>query len=294
MERVAQGGLVTLTATYQTGTGDLADPVSPTVDIIDADDVELVTADVPTRVSLGTYSYAYTVPVDGTVGIWRIHWSGTVDGLEAGGDDWFNVVTPGEIVVPSIVSLAEAKDYLNFSADTSHDIELERFITAADPVIEDIVGPVLPTVFDEFYDGGRSCIILRHYPVISIQAVTEYAGAAPTILTVAATPAVVTGSSYVLDPDGILYRGSTVGYARFSDGFGNIRVEYTAGRAPVPANIKLGALELIRHLYQSTQQGGRPQFGGAADDLPWAPAGFAVPTRVVELLAPYRREPRIA
>lgn len=195
----------------------------------------------------------------------------------------------------SIASLAEAKDYLNIPiGDPTHDAELQRFVDAADPVVEDIVGPVNQATFDEFYDGGRSWIVLRRNPVISIQAVTEYAGATPTTLTVAATPAVITSSSYVFDPDGILYRVTAAGSSHFSAGANNIRVQYTAGRTVVPPNIKLGALELIRHLYQSTQQGGRPQFGGAAEDLPWAPAGFAVPTRVIELLAPYRRERRIA
>lgn len=194
-----------------------------------------------------------------------------------------------------IASLAETKDYLNIpTADTSHNDEMQRFIEAADPVIEDIVGPVTPATFDELYDGGRSWIVFRHNPVISIEAVTEYAGTSPTTLTSAATPDLITSSSYVFDPDGILYRVTAAGSSHFSAGANNIRVQYTAGRAVVPPNIKLGALELIRHLYQSTQQGGRPQFSGAAEDLPWAPAGFAVPTRVIELLAPYRRERRIA
>jgi hypothetical protein len=192
----------------------------------------------------------------------------------------------------SITSLAEVKDYLNFDpADTSNDTELQRFIDAADPVVEDIVGPVNQATFDEWYDGGYSDIVLRHWPVISITAVTEYAGTTPTTLTVAATPDVVTGTSYVFDPaTSILYRVGTYGSQTFAQGTGNIRVQYTAGRTTIPGNIKLAALELIRHLYQSTQQGGRPTYGGAAEEGPWAPAGFAVPTRVIELLEPYRQE----
>lgn len=194
----------------------------------------------------------------------------------------------------SIASLAEAREYLNFGSDTSHDPELQRFIDAADPVVENIVGPVTSAAFDEFYDGGRNIIVLRHWPVISVETVTEYWGAVPKTLTVAATPDVATSSSYMLDKDGILYRLGVGIPFWFANGVQNVRVQYTAGRSPIPPNVKLAALELIRHLYQSTQQGGRPQFGGAGEEGPWAPAAFAVPTRVIELLEPYRREPRLA
>lgn len=196
----------------------------------------------------------------------------------------------------SIASLSETKDYLNIpAADTSHDVELQRFIDAADPVIEDIVGPVNQVQVTEWYDGGRATIVLRKNPVISVDTVTEYVNAAPHVLTVAATPAAGGTYTYSFDPDGILHRTIGSGPTWFAGGVGNIAVTYTAGRDTVPPTIKLAALELIRHLYQSTQQGGRPAFGGGAlEEGPWAPASFAVPTRVIELLNPYKREPRIA
>lgn len=194
----------------------------------------------------------------------------------------------------SIASLAEAREYLNFTTDTSHDAELQRFIDAADPVVEDIVGPVTSVQVTEWYDGGNPYIVLRKNPVISIESVNEYQGAVAHTLTVAASPDLAGTYTYTFDPDGILYRAVPAGRSWFASGAGNIKVVYTVGRASIPPNIKLAALELIRHLYQSTQQGGRPQFGSAGEDLPWAPASFAVPTRVIELLNPYRREPRIA
>lgn len=194
----------------------------------------------------------------------------------------------------SIASLSEAREYLNFGADTTHDAELQRFIDAADPVVEDIVGPVNSVQVTEWYDGGAPYIVLRHNPVISVDTVTEYSGTTAHALTVAATPADTGTYTYTFDPDGILYRSTTGGLSYFFYGADNIKVVYTVGRSPVPANIKLAALELIRHLYQSTQQSGRPAFGGATEDQPWAPAGFAVPTRVIELLNPHRRESRIA
>jgi hypothetical protein len=195
----------------------------------------------------------------------------------------------------SIVTLDEVRDYLNISStNTSVNQELQRFIDAADPVVENIVGPVNQADFDEFYDGGWPSIVLRHAPVLTVDTVTEYAGQVPTTLTAAATPDVAVSTSYMLDPDGIIYRAWPGASRLFAVGSRNIRVQYTAGREAVPPNVKLATLELIRHLYQSTQQSGRPAFGGAAEDQPWAPASFAIPTRVIELLEPYRREPRSA
>lgn len=194
----------------------------------------------------------------------------------------------------SIVSISETLDYLNMTGDTSHNTELQRFIEGADPVIEDIVGPVNPASVTEWYDGGAPYIVLRKNPVVSVNTVTEYSGATANGLTVATTPASAGSYAYTFDPDGILHRVTQAGSSFFAPGAQNVKVEYTVGRTPTPANIKLATLELIRHLYQSTQQSGRPAFGGAAEDQPWAPAGFAVPTRVIELLAPDRREPRIA
>jgi hypothetical protein len=56
-------------------------------------------------------------------------------------------------------------------------------------------------------------------------------------------------------------------------------------------------LELIRHLWQMTQQGGgRPKFGGSAYDGGEAmvSTGFAIPARVLELWQPFYRGPGIA
>lgn len=194
----------------------------------------------------------------------------------------------------SIASLDETRDYLNIAiADPTANTELQRFIDAADPVIEDIVGPVTSASVTEWHNGGRPYIVLRQNPVLSVGTVTEYTGATANVLTVATDPSAFGSWTYTFDPDGILYRVTSAGSGFFAAGATNIQVQYTVGRNPVPPNIKLAALELIRHLYQSTQQGGRPQFGGASEDMPWAPAGFAVPTRVIELLAPYRRERRL-
>src|SRR5688500_1480875 len=140
MDRVAQGGTWTGTAQFQDGVGDLVDPVTPTVDIIDADEDELVTDVVPTRVSLGNYSYNYAVPEAGAVGIWRIRWSGVVDGVASVGDDWFNVVVPGELLVLKAYStLAALKAYLGISV-SAYDAQLTSALNAASRSIDNYCG----------------------------------------------------------------------------------------------------------------------------------------------------------
>jgi hypothetical protein len=140
VERIAQGGTVTLTATYQTGVSDLVDPTTPRIDIVDADGTTIVTDAVPTRVSLGNYSYTYVVPGAGALGIWQAHWTGTIDGAAAGGDDWFNVVVPGDLLVLKAYStLAAIKAYLGISVAT-YDAQLTSALNAASRSIDNYCG----------------------------------------------------------------------------------------------------------------------------------------------------------
>lgn len=196
----------------------------------------------------------------------------------------------------ALVTLAEARAHLNFTADTSHDTELQGFIDAAQPVVEDIVGPVVNVTLDEWYDGGGMFLSVRRRPIVSVTSVTEYIGTSTYTLTQVATPDLATTYSYSFEPSGRIARRSAGGGLRaFPTGVSNVRVVYVAGRATVPANVRLATLEFIRHNYQLSQQGGRPAFGGgASEEGPWTPSGFAVPTRVIELLSPYRRHPSIA
>lgn len=199
----------------------------------------------------------------------------------------------------AIVALADVKDYLNLSAaDTSHDAELQRFIEASTPVIENIVGPVINKTYTETYDGGESFIELRHRPVVSVTSVTEYRGSVSYTLTAQTTPATGGAYNYVADLDtGRVMRYSSGVETSFPAGRDSVTVVYISGEpSQIPANIVLGTLELIRHLYQQTQQGGRPRFPSstAVEDSAAPPLGFAVPNRVRELLEPHRRAPSVA
>lgn len=302
MQRIAQGGTGTFTAEFQTGAGDLVDPTDPRVDVIDADGTELVTNATPTHVSLGNYSYAYVVPDDGPVGIWRLHWTATIDGLTSGGDDWFNVVTPGEIITSTydLLTLDEAKAALNIPlADTTFDDELAMYVTAVSQRLDDFAGPIVKrSVADEVHDGGGSFLFPMQTPVASIGEVVEYSSGTATTLT-GETNSVA--GTYMLEGGGthlsIIRRRSSWSDSGFPTGRGNVIVSYVAGRfdstADVSAKFKQAAAKTLSWLWRGDQGAGTATFG-AADGASLFGLGFALPNSVVEMLAYERRPPVVA
>jgi hypothetical protein len=94
---VAQGASITLEAVYQLGTGELVDPTTPTVSILDPLGSTVITNAVPTRISLGRYSYVYGVAGDALLGSWIAHWTGVINDVPREGDDTFYVVDAGDI-----------------------------------------------------------------------------------------------------------------------------------------------------------------------------------------------------
>lgn len=199
----------------------------------------------------------------------------------------------------SLLTLAETRLHLNLPvADDSHNTEIQGFIDAAAPVIEDVVGNVTGTTYtaEEYDSHGLAFIVLRHVPVFSVTSVVEYWANTAYTLTPVADPSLGVAYSYTIDLGSgrIVRRDSNAGTRNFPIGPGAVRATYVAGRATVPANVRLGALELVRHNYQMSQQGGRPAFGGASEDVSWTPSGFAIPTRVYEWLAASRTAPGMA
>ncbi len=255
---------------------------------------------------VGAYACTVTPPM---VGAWAYHWvtTGPGGGSLSGGF----TITPAFSV--GIVSLTDAKAQLNLRPGyTTDDVELQGFIDAATAIVEDIAGIVLPrTIIGETYDGGGPIIALRQVPVISISSVTETVFG--TTYPLSPVPAGTVADGYQLvDPvRGIVARrgfglGTFLGYGSgggygyteaapyspdnqmlFLAGKRGVTVSYIAGYASVPANVRLGALLLIQHLWSRTQQGGRPAFvgSGSADDAPTpVDAGYTVPGDVRELL----------
>ena len=172
-----------------------------------------------------------------------------------------------------IISLDDAKNALNMVANTTAAAldDLRLYIAAATPIIEDIVGPIVPGTFTQTDDGGKWAIPLFNKPT-SIVSVTE--------LGTALDP-----TAYFTDyAAGIIYAGRPQATRRFMPGYQAVVITYKAGAQIVPPNVRLAARELLRHWWQLGKQGhggNAANFGSSAEVF--TPSGFAVPRRVIEL-----------
>lgn len=252
----------------------------------------------PATAAAGGGVFTAVVPAVTAPGVWLYRWTATGDDTAWADEGQFQVRPPG---VEQLVDLASVKAHLNIpAADTRQDGELVGFILAAADLARDVVGPVLPEVHTEWHNGGRPTIALDWQPVASVASVTEYVAASTYALT--EQPYGSDGMDsfgYTVDIErGTITRRAVGGAVAFPDGHLNVKVVYTAGRSGAVAwSVRLGTLELVRHLWQLTQQPGRRQFGGGAldgDSGGAVPAGFAIPNRVLELWKPFRRPPGVA
>lgn len=255
---------------------------------------------VTTPVVSTTSSGAYGAVVESvtTAGVWLYRWTAVGTGVNWVSEGQFQVRPMG---VEQLVDLASVKTHLRMTlSDTRQDDALQGFILAAADLARGHCGPFLPETHTQYFDGGYSKIVPDWVPLLKVVSVTEYYGLSAFAITEQPLGAQMDAFAFTADyTTGELTRRTFGGEAAYwARGAKNIKVVYTAGRAEdVPYTVRLGTLELIRHLWQMTQQGGRPKFGGSAldgVDGPAVPTGFALPQRVIELWSTYRRPPGIA
>jgi hypothetical protein len=250
----------------------------------------------PAAANAGGGLYTAVVPAVSAPGVWRYRWTATGTGVNWADEGQFQVRPPG---IEQVVDLASVKAHLNIN-DSRQDDELVGFILAAGDLSRDVVGPILPETHTEWHNGGSRTLTLDWAPLASVQSVTEYIAATSWTLTEQPLGTSTDAYGYTVDLDtGQITRRAVGDAVPFPYGTKNVRVVYTAGRGGVaPWAVRLGALELIRHLWQLTQQGGgRTRVGGNAldsDGGSGVPSGFALPNRVLELWKPAKREPGIA
>lgn len=265
-----------------------------------------------TGASSGAVSYTFTAADSGGAGNYMANWAVTFpDGslmtfptigyLSIRVEE--NITTVGG---QQLVSLPDVKDYLSLDPhDRTHDAKLVRFIEACRPLIEEITGPIVPQVFEEWHTGGQTFIVLQRRPsramgtspVLDLISCSEYRGPTEYPLKIVQDPAHGDLYSVHLDPRSctVTRRTSGGGLAAFPAQPEAVRVFYRAGQQTVPPNVYEATLELVRVNYQTTQSTGRGR-RTVSDDLDASgPAlGFFVPRRVRELLGPNRRAPSIA
>lgn len=222
------------------------------------------TANYPATLAVGTYylsiSAVYTVGQPAKVNA----------------DDTLILTDPTAVVSGDILTLAEAKLYLNIT-DTTHDAELPAFITALTPIIEDYVGgPVVRRLVTETLPA-EGTLFLRHTNVLAVSSVTEYSAGTGTVLT--AETSTVAGT-YILDRGGMIRRRTSWRTTAWSGD--RVTVVYEAGFADADlAAVRKAAGELLRHLWQPTQL-------GAFGDVPVG-TFEGMPNLAKTLLAPFAR-----
>jgi hypothetical protein len=172
----------------------------------------------------------------------------------------------------SLLTLAQAKAHLNTSA-TVNDGEMQLFIDSAEAAIAQRCGPLEATTTTVRVDGGGYALVLPVMPVASLTSVTPADSAALTL-----------SDLYLDEAAGLVTydTGTTYFSARHYD------VVFEAGRSSVPDDLMLAVKELVRHLWESQRNPSRFP-GSTISEGPVATmgAGYLMPYRVQELIAPY-------
>lgn len=261
----------------------------------------------------GKVSYTFSAKDTATVGQFSASWEVVLGGgakmrWPTVGYIWISVeeslLTTG---VRQLVSLPEVKSLLGIkSNDRIHDSKLIGWIEALAPLIEHVVGPVIPQVFDEWYEGGHSTISLRHKPsfgygttpLLRVMAVSEYRGPIEYNLSIVSTP--TQGSVYsemTHDELGLIVRRTAGGgtYNWWQDPSHpqqSVHVIYEAGQQEVPANVRMAAEETIKWWWDATQPMGKGAMtlGDAEPSRPMV----GLPYHVEAMLKPTARHPSLA
>jgi hypothetical protein len=256
------GDLAPLSIQILNAAGQPEDATSVSVTITLPDGTTETHGPIPSA-SPGAYDYDYM-----TVQAGRHHARWVATGLNASAyTDSFDVAPADD---GDFISLTDAIEHLKKKSLTPDAEKLRVFISAACQMITDRMGQVSPaTVVHDA--AARRAVVLPRRPVISITTVQRLPGLDP--VPAADEPAGVTG--WVLDSrEGVL-----------SGCCGRVRVTYRAGRSPLPANFRLAALELVAHLWRTSQLnagGGRPGVG--VDEVVVPGVSYALPYNVRQLL----------
>jgi hypothetical protein len=231
----------------------------------------------PTGSPTGNFKYDYpTTTVGRMTGYWLTTNPKTLRGFT------FEVLPTDS---QNIVSIDDMKVYLNKDV-TLHtdDDELYEMLRVSTEIINDRAGTTArTTIVDERKPNGMS-LWLSNPPVIQVLSIVPYLYYG----------AIVPVNFTTLEKDsGRVERLDAFG---FFDG--PYKVTYIAGREIMPASLTHASKEIVRHLWE-TQRGGLAQ-----NIVPYDPQDeemfvvsgreYTVPRRVLELIQPESRGPRVA
>lgn len=264
------GDVIPLSISITDASGSPANAGAVTLNVALPDGTPVVVTAVPPT-STGVYDHDFPTTQPGRH---SVSWVATGANASAFSDT-FDVEPADDL---NFISLADARAHLR-KTNTNDDAQLAGFVAAACTMIEDRIGPVAQRAGSTYFDHRPGwpfppVIVLPDSPVASVTSVTVDG------VTVNGTPTDQCSPGWTLEPGpGLLHRSG-----RWP--FGRVTVTYRVGRVTVPGNVRLAALELVSHLWRSSQlnaSGGRPGLSGE-DQIAQRGDTYALPYRVRELL----------
>ena len=177
-----------------------------------------------------------------------------------------------------LTTLDNVKNWLSPPLTTSgDDALLTRLITAASQFIETWLNRAIASqAYVETRDGnGGNRLVTAHSPITGVTSLTIDGEAIP----IAPTPL---AAGYIFSPTAIYLQGR-----RFTPGFQNVVLSYTAGYASTPPEIEQACIELVVLRYKE-----RDRIGQVSKNLAGEVVAFTqkdMPADVQTLIDQYRR-----
>lgn len=218
---------------------------------------------------------------------------------------WLSVEPNLSLAPQGVVALPVVKKVLNIQDnDHSRDAELLDIIQSVAPLVEAETGPIVPKLYDEWYDGGSPTIALHHdpsagfgsNPYLQVVAASEYRGPVEYPLALVASPALGSIYSLMVVPQyATVTRRTAAGRTlAFMPGHESVHIVYKSGQNPIPAAIQRATIEYVRTLYRWPQQTGQGSLS-PADRMELGAAFQSEVSRIVRTwLRPLGRYPSIA
>jgi hypothetical protein len=278
--------LASAAVTTLTGTAEFLDGLG---------NVQFTPSDADTQLPVGNYIAEWVVTFP----------SGQVQPFPQEGYLWGRIV-PNVISAPQlIVSLEATKEHLGIqNIDRTRDSRIIGYIQAITPLIEAQTGPMVPKIYEEWFDGGSNIRdVIRQpsagfgtTPLFKVLAVSEYRGPIEYPLSLVSSPAFGSIYSVFVDTDmGTITRRTAGGRSlSFMPGRQQIHMLYQAGQTVIPDNVTFAAMECVRVVHQWTRQVGRGS-EAQADIQEVGPELTAQLSRMIRMmLMPTRRFPAVA
>lgn len=211
-------------------------------------------------------------------------------------------VPAGDHQYGSYITLADVKDYMQWSSPTSpseRDGVMQRFVDMACTQVQRRINrPASSQEFFERHDGwSGEYILLKESPVLELVSCSEWMSSGGAVQLTESTPENPVDGVQIDYATGRIMR-TFAGYSwprPFFPGSRNIEIVYRAGFNPTPPDLWIATVELVVHWWRNAQGSAGKGFGGQIGgqggfDPESETAGLwqGLPYRIAEILDTYR------